>query len=165
MSAIRTIPTFLFLSLCVTMVPHASAQPASDREITVQPNIVYRQVKGLQLQLDIIAPKVGAEPRPTILLVHGIGFTQGRIGLREHATKLATLRSSSDFGTNARIRSWLPWTTSRPPLTGFVRMRNSMISTRTALAFLVFLAAAVWRTWLVAGNRTLESDRELLRPK
>lgn len=87
MNANRMFPTFLVLVLIYARP--ALAQTAQDHDIAVKTDVVYREVAGHKLHLDIIAPKAATEPRPTILLVHGIGFTQGRIGLRDHATKLA----------------------------------------------------------------------------
>jgi len=64
----------------VSFLPYLSFRTAAMSQVRVRRNIVYRQVDGVRLVLDVYAPRApapGGAPRRSILYIHGGGWVVG----------------------------------------------------------------------------------------
>jgi acetyl esterase/lipase len=90
---VRTHKQLLTLSLLLVCSVACAANPSPDNEstdsinrkrasipddVTMLPNLAYREGTGKAWKLDLITPKAAADsPRPCIVFIHGGGFSRG----------------------------------------------------------------------------------------
>ena len=69
---------FLMLAVALTPAPPAEAQekPEAPSDVIWERNIVYSQVGG-RVAMDVVRPREGTGPFPTVVCVHGGGFRAG----------------------------------------------------------------------------------------
>lgn len=79
-------------------VPDLVAQPTQRTGVTkanttaapgLHANLHYATHDGVALKLDLVVPKNGEARHPVVIILHGTGFSKGRVGVRKHAEALA----------------------------------------------------------------------------
>jgi len=79
---------FLFLNGCASLCGRAAAR---EKPVRVERGIVYREVDGQRLLMDVYRPTAGRAPFPAVLHVHGGGWVSGARSTGSGASDLEAL--------------------------------------------------------------------------